>query len=53
MLLSQEQERPLARGERLSVLLHLFMCKGCANFRRQLEFLRTAVRRYRDTDNGR
>jgi hypothetical protein len=49
-LLSQAQERRLGRAERWSVCLHLFICKGCSNFRAQLEFLRAAIRRYRDTD---
>ncbi len=49
MLLSQEQERPLCRAERWSVRLHLLICAGCSNFRRQIELLRTAVRRYRDS----
>jgi len=48
MLLSQAQERPLGRAERWGVRLHLFLCKGCRNFRAQLDFLRAAVRRYRD-----
>ena len=48
VLLSQAQERPLGGIERLSVELHLLICKGCSNFRAQLRFLRTAVRRYRD-----
>ena len=53
MLLSQAQERPLGRAERWSVQLHLFLCKGCNNFRAQLEFLRAAVRRYRDGGDAR
>ena len=48
LLLSQAQERPLGRTERLAMQLHLFLCKGCRNFRAQLEFMRAAVRRYRD-----
>jgi hypothetical protein len=48
VLLSQSQERPLGRAERWGVQLHLFLCDGCRNFRAQLEFLRAAVRRYRD-----
>jgi hypothetical protein len=51
MLLSQAQERPLGRVEWLSVRLHLFLCAGCSNFRAQLEFLRAAVRRCRDSDD--
>ena len=53
VLLSQSQERRLGPGERLAVTLHLAICKGCTNFRRQLEFLRTAVRHYRDSDTTR
>ena len=52
-LLSQAQERPLGRAERWSVMLHLMVCKGCTNFRAQLDFLRAAVRRYRDADDAR
>ena len=48
MLLSQAQERPLGRAERWNLRLHLFLCDGCRNFRAQLDFLRTAVRRCRD-----
>ena len=52
-LLSQAQERPLGRAERWSVQLHLLVCRGCSNFRAQMEFLRTAIRHYRDTDRQR
>ena len=34
-------------------MLHLMVCKGCTNFRAQLDFLRAAVRRYRDADDAR
>lgn len=53
LLLSQAQERPLGRAERWAVTLHLLICKGCSNFRAQLRFLRTAVHRYRDSDDAR
>lgn len=49
VLLSQAQERPLGLRERLGLQLHLLLCDGCANFRRQLAFLRAAIRRYRDS----
>ena len=38
MLLSQAQERPLGYVERFGVMLHLLVCKGCTNFRAQLDF---------------
>ena len=47
-LLSQGQDRPLSWGERIRLRLHLLLCDGCRNFSSQLEFLRTALRRYRD-----
>jgi hypothetical protein len=53
MLLSQAQERPLGYVERFGVMLHLLLCKGCTNFRAQLDFLRKAMRRYRDADDAR
>ncbi len=50
MLLSQTQERDLGLKERFFLHLHLLLCDGCANLRKQLAFIRTAVRRYRDQD---
>jgi hypothetical protein len=50
MLLSQAQERRLALRERIGLQLHLLLCDGCTNFRKHLDFIRTAVRRYRDKD---
>ena len=47
-LLSQGQDRPLNWVERVRLRVHLLLCDSCRNFRNQLEFLRTAVRRYRD-----
>jgi len=52
-LLSQARERPLGLWERLGLELHLLMCNGCTNFRKQLDFIGTAMRRYRDRDEGR
>ena len=49
-LLSDAQERQLGIAEQLGLKLHLLFCLGCRNFRRQLAFIRTAARRYRDSD---
>jgi hypothetical protein len=46
VLLSAAQERQLGLAERWSIRLHLLICDGCRNFRRQLAFIRTAARRY-------
>lgn len=45
-LLSEAQERKLSFYERVQLEMHLAMCKGCTNFRKQLDFLRMASRRY-------
>jgi len=45
-LCSQEMERPLRLGERLSLGTHLMMCTGCTNFRRQMKALRLVAHTY-------
>lgn len=47
-LLSRRQDAPLSRGQSLRLRLHLAACDACANFARQLDFLREALRRYRE-----
>ena len=49
-LLSQAQDRRLRLRDRLSLRLHLMLCDGCTNFRKQLEFIRVALRRSRERD---
>ena len=49
-LLSQAQDRRLGWAERLRLRLHLTLCDGCTNFRRQLDLMRGALRRLRDDD---
>ena len=44
-LMSQEQDRSLALSERIGLRLHLWICAGCANYRRQMGVLRAACRR--------
>jgi len=38
-LVSQGLDRRLGLGERLALRLHLLICDGCANFRKQAAFL--------------
>lgn len=45
-LCSQEMERPLGLGERVSLKTHLLMCSGCANFRKQMKTLRQVMQAY-------
>ena len=47
-LVSEGLDRRLGLAERLAVRLHLLVCDGCANFSRQVAFLRKAVRRLAD-----
>ena len=43
-MLSEGQDRALGFGERVKLRLHLLICDACANFSRQVETLRRAVR---------
>lgn len=45
-LCSQEMERSLGLGERMSLLTHLMMCSGCTNFRKQMKALRRVAQTY-------
>ena len=45
-LLSDSQDRKLTLGERINLEMHLAMCKGCSNYRKQMEFLHSACRSY-------
>lgn len=45
-LMSQEQDRPLALSERVALRLHVWICAGCNNYRRQMSVLRDACRRF-------
>jgi hypothetical protein len=51
-LCSQELERRLDVGERVSMHTHLMMCTGCTNFRQQLKFLRRVAKEYADGRGG-
>ena len=44
-LVSQGLDRRLGLAERLRLRAHLAICDGCANFRRQMQFLRKAMLR--------
>lgn len=45
-LLSQSIERRLSLRERMRLRMHLFMCKACSRFKRQMEFLHAAAKAY-------
>ena len=45
-LMSQEQDRPLMLAERIGLRLHVWICNGCNNYRRQMGVLRDACRRF-------
>lgn len=47
-LLSQGLDRPLSAREKLGLRLHLLICSGCCNTRKQFAFLRQALRRHPD-----
>ena len=45
-LISLALDRPLTRGERISLRCHLVLCTACRRYRRQLETVRHLVSRY-------
>jgi hypothetical protein len=45
-LVSEGLDRRLGWWERARLRLHLAICDGCANFRKQTDFLRRAVREF-------
>ncbi len=45
-LMSAEQDRELRVGERAGLGMHLVVCRGCRQYRKQMDFLRTACRRF-------
>ncbi len=46
LLVSQSYDRRLTWRERLGVRLHLVFCDACTHFRRQMDFLHKAIRRF-------
>lgn len=50
ILLSRAQDEPLGRWDRFRLRLHLRVCSACRNFVAQLDFLRSAMKRYTERD---
>ncbi|MGZ8231102.1 MAG: zf-HC2 domain-containing protein [Burkholderiales bacterium] len=50
-LLSQAQDRPLGVREKLALYVHLPLCNGCRNFKKQLAFIRQALKELVRTDH--
>jgi hypothetical protein len=50
-LLSEARDRRLGLRERFTLRLHLMVCEGCDNFRKQLDFIGIAMRRFRRRDD--
>jgi hypothetical protein len=50
-LVSEAQDRQLGIAEKMQLEFHLAMCKGCSNLRKQMDFLRGAMRRYPPADD--
>lgn len=43
-LISQELDRKLSWGERIGLKLHVSMCDGCTNARKQMSIVRSACK---------
>ena len=48
-LMSQSRERTLSFSERMKLRLHIGICRGCANFERQLPRLGDAAKAHAST----
>jgi len=46
-LVSQREDAPLSGWQQLVLRLHLSVCAACSRFEKQVEFLRSAMQRYR------
>jgi hypothetical protein len=46
-LLSDGQDQPLCLTERTALRLHLYICRACRRYRRQLRILRDLIDRWR------
>ena len=51
-LVSDSLDRPLTRGQRAAVRLHLLYCLACRRYRNQVLFLRRAMARLREGLQG-
>jgi len=47
-LISDDMDHPLPLGTRLKIRVHFLICKWCDRYRRQLLFMRNALRRHPD-----
>ncbi len=45
-LISESMDSELTFGQRMAVRMHLFMCKFCSRYRRQMVLIREAMRHY-------
>lgn len=44
-LMSEKMEQPLSTGSTLRLRVHLMICAACRRIEKQMEFMRTAIRR--------
>jgi len=44
-LVSEQLDRQLSRRERMALRFHLWLCRNCRRFTKQLGFLRSTLRR--------
>jgi hypothetical protein len=50
-LLSQAMDEPIGFLQRLAIRVHCFVCPGCARYRGQLPWLRSALRQAQERVN--
>ena len=45
-LMSQRMDKDLGLRQKMGLQMHLMMCSGCRNFRKQMEFLRQSCLKF-------
>ncbi|EGV35434.1 zf-HC2 domain-containing protein [Neisseria weaveri] len=47
-LVSESQDRPLTKREKIALRLHLLICRYCKNYEKQLNFIREQTEKWRN-----
>jgi hypothetical protein len=51
-MVSESLDRKLPLHQRMGIRVHLFMCKFCSRYRKQLLLLRAVMQRYAESDDS-
>lgn len=51
-LVLESQDRELSLADRLALQIHWRICDGCERFKKQADFMRDSMKRWRNYDDG-